>query len=69
MLSPGGAGEAFSHDSSGPIFGQQIRSWKVERFFAWLFNFRRLATRWEHHAHNFDGFLALASVVIILRHL
>jgi len=45
------------------------RRWKVERFFAWLFNFRRLATRWEYQAHNFDGFLALASVVIILRHL
>jgi transposase len=45
------------------------RRWKVERFFAWLFNFRRLTTRWEYHAHNFGGFLALASIVIILRHL
>ncbi|MCL0099223.1 hypothetical protein M1O16_05270 [Dehalococcoidia bacterium] len=27
--------------------------WKVERTFAWLFNFRRLIVRWEHDYHIF----------------
>ena len=34
--------------------------WKVERLFAWLHNFRRLVTRWEHHIENFLGFVHLA---------
>lgn len=45
------------------------RRWKVERFFSWLFNFRRLVVRWEHHATNFAGFLALASIIMLLRRL
>lgn len=45
------------------------RRWKIERFFAWLHNSRRLVTRWEHHAANFLGFLQLACAQILLRHL
>jgi transposase len=29
------------------------RRWKVERLFAWLYNFRRIVTRYEYHAANF----------------
>ena len=43
------------------------RRWKVERFFAWLHNYRRLTIRWEFHAANFLGFLRLACVMILLR--
>jgi len=45
------------------------RRWKIERLFAWLQNFRRLVTRWEHHAENYLGFVQLGCVVILLRHL
>lgn len=45
------------------------RRWKVERLFSWLFNFRRLVTRYEFHADNFQGFLHLAAAMILLRHL
>jgi transposase len=45
------------------------RRWKVERLFAWLFNFRRLVTRYERHAANFEGFLHLACTLILLRRL
>jgi transposase len=41
--------------------------WKVERFFAWLQNFRRVVTRWEYYAENFLGFVHLACVFIILK--
>jgi len=43
------------------------RRWPVERFFSWLDNFRRLASRWEYHARNYLGFLQLACSVILMR--
>ena len=46
-----------------------VRRWKVERLFAWLFNFRRLVVRYEYHAENFQGFLHLAAAIILLRYL
>jgi transposase len=45
------------------------RRWKIERLFAWLFNFRRLVVRYEYHAENFQGFLHLGAAIILLRHL
>jgi len=45
------------------------RRWKVERFFSWLFNFRKLVTRYEVHAVNFFGFLHLACAMVLLRRL
>ena len=45
------------------------RRWKVERFFAWLNNFRRLPTRWEYWQTTYQGFLDLACIIVLLRHL
>jgi len=45
------------------------RRWKIERLFAWLFNFRRLVVRYEYHAENFQGFVHLAAAIILCRHL
>ena len=44
------------------------RRWKVERFFAWLHNSRRLVTRWEYHDEFFLAMLHLACALILLRH-
>jgi transposase len=43
------------------------RRWKVERFFAWMQSFRRVATRYEYHAENFLGMVHLACIMILLR--
>ena len=43
------------------------RRWKVERFFAWLQNFRRLVVRYERHADNGAGFVKLGCIRILLR--
>lgn len=43
------------------------RRWKVERFFAWLHNSRRVATRWEWHLGNYLGMVQLACARILLR--
>jgi transposase len=45
------------------------RRWKVERLFAWMHNFRRLVTRWEYHIENFLGFVHLACLHLLIRHL
>ena len=45
------------------------RRWRVERLFVWMHNFRRLVTRWEYHIENFLGFVQLACVHMLLRHL
>jgi transposase len=52
----------------GRALRRYVRRWKVERLFAWLYNFRRLVTRWERHAMNFLGFLQLGCMIILLRH-
>ena len=46
-----------------------VRRWKVERLFAWLQNFRRIVTRYERHVENFQGFVHLGCLCILLRHL
>ena len=45
------------------------RRWKVKRLFAWMQNYRRLVTRWEYHIENFLGFVQLACLLMLLRHL
>ncbi|MCL0029919.1 hypothetical protein M1O24_03225 [Dehalococcoidia bacterium] len=42
------------------------KRWKVERTFAWFFNFRRLIARWEHDYHIFLAFLIIACIIILL---
>ena len=43
------------------------RRWKVERLFAWLGNFRRLVTRYEHKLENYLAFVKLGCIIILLR--
>ena len=45
------------------------RRWKIERFFAWLFNFRRTVVRYEQKEDNFLAFILLACMKILLRYL
>ncbi len=45
------------------------RRWKVERLFAWMHNFCRLANRWEYHIDNYLGMVPLACLHMMLRHL
>jgi len=58
-----------THRQDGRKLRRYQRRWKIERFFAWLKNFRRLVVRWERHSNNFLGMIQLASMLILLRHL
>jgi len=51
----------------GRALRRYCRRWKIERFFAWLHNFRRVVIRWEYHESNFLGMVQLACIVILLR--
>jgi transposase len=67
MIAPNRAKRSRTQD--GRPLRRYVRRWKVERLFAWLFNFRRLVVRYEYHAENFQGFVHLAAAVILLRYL
>lgn len=43
------------------------RRWKIERFFAWLFNYRRAVVRYEYKEKNFLAFVLLACIMILLK--
>ncbi len=45
------------------------RRFKVERFFSWCEDFRRLVVRWEYHAENYLGFVLLACLRMLMRYL
>lgn len=44
------------------------RRWKVERLFAWLYNFRRVVIRYERRIANYLALVLLAFAIILLRH-
>lgn len=43
------------------------RRWKVERFFAWLFNYRRCVVRYEYKEQNFKAVILMACIMILLK--
>lgn len=45
------------------------KRWKIERTIAWLGNFRRLTTRYEHSATTYTAFVHIACLLIALRSL
>jgi len=49
------------------ILRRYRRRWKIERLFAWLQNFRRLAVRYEYYIENLLGFIHLSCILILLR--
>ena len=68
MIAPNRQNRIVATQDGRPL-RRYVRRWKVERLFAWLFNFRRLVVRYEYHAENFQGFVHLAAAVILLRYL
>jgi len=58
---------ASTRKQDGRRFRRYRRRWKVERLFAWLKQFRRIATRWEFKSENYLGFLYLGCLVVLLR--
>ena len=43
------------------------RRWKIERLFAWLQNYRRILVRFDYKLCNYQGFVHLGAIYLILR--
>ena len=68
LIAPHKANRKRPKTQDGRVLRRYKRRWKVERFFAWLHNFRRLVVRYEYYAQNFLGMLQLACAIILLRY-
>ena len=67
MVAPHRKGRKKPKTQDGRKLRPYRRRWKVERFFAWLQNFRRIVVRYEYHADNFLGMVQLGCSMILLR--
>lgn len=67
LIAPHRANRRKLKTQDGRALRRYARRWLVERFFAWMQWKRRLLTRWEYYAHNFLGFVQLASITILLK--
>ena len=68
MISPNRSNRRKRTQDGRPL-RRYVRRWKVERLFAWMHNYRRLVIRYERHPENFQGFVHLGCLCILLRHL
>ena len=53
--------------NDGRTLRRYRRGYRVERSLSWLYNFRRLITRWEYYPELFQSFVHLACLYTILR--
>jgi transposase len=67
LISPHRRNRARAKLQDGRKLRRYRRRWKIERSIAWLFNFRRLVVRYEHHAHLFFGLVQFACLYTTLR--
>ena len=65
MIAPNRSNRKKTQD--GSKLRRYKRRWKVERFFAWLQNFRRLVTRWDRKVEHLQGFVQIATIIILVR--
>jgi transposase len=67
MIAPHKSNRCSQRTQDGRALRRYKKRWKVERFFAWLQNFRRLVVRYEYHLENFLAMIQLGCIVILLR--
>lgn len=67
LIAPHRSGRKKKATQDGRKLRRYKRRWKVERFFAWLFNYRRCIARHEHKAQNFKAIIVLACIMIYLK--
>jgi transposase len=67
LIAPHRANRKKAPTQDGRKLRRYRRRWKVERLWAWLQNFRRVATRFDYHVGNFLGFVHLGCIKILLR--
>lgn len=66
MISPHRCNKKLNTQDGRPL-RRYKRRWHVERLFAWLKNFRRIALRWDIKVTNYLGFVTLGCISLILK--
>jgi transposase len=67
MIAPHRENRTKPRTQDGRPLRRRKRRWRVERLFAWMYNYRKTVTRWEYHAINFLGFVKLCFIIILLK--
>jgi transposase len=67
MIAPHRSNRTKTVTQDGRKLRRYRRRWKIERLFAWLHNFRRIAMRFDFHDENYLGFVHLGCIRILLR--
>jgi transposase len=67
MIAPHKSNRVKPKTQDGRKFRRYKRRWKVERFFAWLFNYRRCIVRHENKEQNFKAVVLFACIMILLK--
>jgi transposase len=67
LIAPHRTGRKKPKTQDGRKLRRYSRRWKVERFFAWLFNYRRCIVRHENKEQNFRAIVLLACTIIFLK--
>jgi transposase len=67
MIAPHRSNRSKPATQDGRPLRRYRHRWKVERLFAWLYNFRRVAMRFDRHEENYLGFVHLGCIKILLR--
>ena len=66
LISPHRKNRTKPSSNDGRRMRRYGRRYKVERAFAWVQSFRRVATRYEWYSDLYDGFVSLACAFIAL---
>ena len=67
MIAPHRKNRVRKKTQDGRKLRRYKKRWKVERFFAWLFNYRRCIVRHENKEQNFKAVVLLACMMIFLK--
>ncbi len=67
MIAPHKSNRKKKRTQDGRKLRRYKKRWKVERFFAWLFNYQRCIVRYEYKEDNFKAVVLLASIIILLK--
>ncbi len=66
MIAPHKSNRKKQKTQDGRKLRRYKRRWKVERFFAWLFNYRRCIVRYENKEQNFRAVVLLACIILLI---
>ena len=67
MIAPHRSNRKKQKTQDGRKLRRYKRRWKIERFFAWLQNYRRCVVRYEHKERNFRAIVLFACIMIFLK--